>query len=60
VIVQRAKRVRNVEAMVPRVNVSIQKFVHVHIPMHEVLPSVDDEPRPFIQHEEQGWREGRT
>jgi hypothetical protein len=43
VIVQSTERVWDVEAVMPRVEMPVQKLVHVHVSVEEVLPSVDGE-----------------
>jgi hypothetical protein len=43
-IVQSSIRIWHIEAVVYRVQMTVEEFVHVHGSMKEVLPSVDEEP----------------
>lgn len=44
-VVERAKRVGNVEAVVDRVDVSVEELVRVEIAVPDVLPRVENESR---------------
>lgn len=50
-----AERIRHVQPMVPRVDGLVQKFVHVHGAMREVLPGVDEEPVKFFGESCERW-----
>src|SRR5260221_564250 len=47
-VVQRTERVRYVQPMVPGVECLVQKRVHVHGAVQEILPTVDEEAVGFV------------
>lgn len=45
VVVQCAVCVRDIQAVVPRVEVLVRPSVHVHAAVEEILPGINDEPK---------------